>query len=104
MNKNKLVLTLFVALLMLTIDGCGGGLEVKYAVTNVSYEYSTANPTIIAYVDFDILPAVSQVSVSLVAGGMLTDRCTLTAGGTHAHCAVNVLYSSANTLRVKASE
>jgi hypothetical protein len=74
-----------------------------YTVTNVTYTYSTANPSMLTFVDFDLAPAASKAGVSLVSGATLTDCGALTAGGTHAHCPVNVSVLSANTLRVVAS-
>lgn len=74
-----------------------------YAVTNVKYTYSTANPSMITFVDFDISPATSKAGVSLVAGAALTD-CGLAASTTHVHCPVNVSVVSADRLRVVASD
>lgn len=82
----------------------GNGSKSGYAVTNVIYTYDTANPSIITYVDFDISPAISQVSVSLVSGGALTDCGVLIADGTHAHCPVNVAIASADMLRIATEE
>lgn len=75
-----------------------------YAITNITYTYSTANPSMISFVDFDIAPAAGKAGVSLVSGGTLTDCGALTAGGSHAHCPVNVSVLSANMLRVVASD
>ena len=97
----------FLAISLLAISlltACGGTVPGEYVVTNVIYTYDSANPLIITYVDFDISPAISQVSVSLVQGGALSDCGALTADGTHAHCPVNVPTSAANMLRVATSE
>jgi hypothetical protein len=75
----------------------------KHAVTNVTYTFNSANPSVITYVDFDISPATTKASVSLITGTALTDCGNLTAGGTHAHCPVNVPVQSADMLRVAAS-
>ncbi|CAG0988007.1 hypothetical protein ANAEL_02131 [Anaerolineales bacterium] len=75
-----------------------------YTVTNVTYTYSTANPSMLTFVDFDIAPAATKAGVSLVTGATLTDCGALTAGGTHAHCPVNVSVLSADMLRVVASD
>jgi hypothetical protein len=75
-----------------------------YAVTGVTYTYSTANPSIITFVDFDITPAVTKVGVSLATGGTLVDCGALTAGGTHAHCPINVSALSTDKLRIVASD
>ena len=75
-----------------------------YTVTNVTYTYSTANPSMLTFVDFDISPAATKAGVSLVTGATLTDCGALTAGGTHAHCPVNVSVQSADRLRVVASD
>jgi hypothetical protein len=76
-----------------------------YTVTNVTYTYSTANPSLLTFVDFDIAPAATKAGVSLVSGvgGVLTDCGALTAGGTHAHCPVSTSVLNANMLRVVAS-
>ncbi len=58
----------------------------------------------ITFVDFDIAPATGKAGVSLVTGAVLTDCGALTAGGTHAHCPVNVSVLSADRLRVVASD
>lgn len=84
--------------------GEGSAVIGGYAVTNVTYTYSTANPSMITYVDFDISPATTKASVSLITGATLADCSTLTAGGTHAHCPVNVSVSSADVLRVVTSD
>jgi hypothetical protein len=75
-----------------------------YTVSAVTYTYSTANPSMLTFVDFDIAPAATKAGVSLVTGATLVDCGALTAGGTHAHCPVNVSVLSANTLRVVASD
>ena len=75
-----------------------------YTVTNVTYTYSTANPSMLTFGDFDISPAATKAGVSLVTGATLTDCGALTAGGTHAHCPVNVSVVSADRLRVVASD
>ena len=75
-----------------------------YTVSNVTYTYSTANPSMLTFVDFDISPATTKAGVSLVTGAALTDCGALTAGGTHAHCPVNVSVQSADRLRVVASD
>ena len=75
-----------------------------YAVTGVTYTYSTANPSMVTFVDFDIAPAATKAGVSLATGGTLVDCGTLTAGGTHAHCPVSVSVLSADRLRVVASD
>jgi len=85
-------------------DGEGSKLVGGYDVTNVTYTYSTANPSMITFVDFDISPAATKAGVSLVTGGILTDCGALTAGGTHAHCPVNVSVLDADMLRVVASD
>ena len=74
-----------------------------YNVTNVTYTYSTANPSMITFVDFDISPATSKAGVSLVAGATLTD-CGLAASTSHVHCPVNVSVFNADMLRVVASD
>jgi hypothetical protein len=75
-----------------------------YDVTSVTYTYSTANPSMITFVDFDIDPAAGKAGVSLVDGAVLVDCGALTVGGTHAHCPVNVSVLSADMLRVVASD
>ena len=77
-----------------------------YAVTGVTYTYSTANPSMITAVDFDIAPATTKAGVSLVSGAALTNCGTITpiAGGSHVSCTVNVSVLSANMLRVVASD
>ena len=74
-----------------------------YTVTNVAYTYSTANPSMLTFVDFDIAPSATKAGVSLVTAGVLTDCGALTAGGTHAHCPISISVLSANMLRVVAS-
>ncbi len=74
-----------------------------YAVTNITYTYSTANPSMITFVDFDIAPATSKAGVSLVDGDPLTD-CGLAASTGHVHCPVNVSVLDADMLRVVASD
>lgn len=83
--------------------GEGSAVIGGYTVTNVTYTYSTANPSMLTFVDFDIAPAATKAGVSLVTGGTLTDCGALTAGGTHAHCPVNVSVLSADRLRVVSS-
>jgi hypothetical protein len=73
------------------------------SVSKVMFVYSTENPTMIVFVDFDITPATSKASVSLVAGAALTD-CELTAYGTHAHCPMNVSVSDVDDLRIVIGE
>lgn len=46
-----------------------------YAVTAVTYTYSTANPSQISSVGFTIAPGAKKASVSLVSGGTL-QTCT----------------------------
>jgi len=75
-----------------------------YTVSAVTYTYSTANPSLITFVDFTIAPAATKAGVSLVTGGVLTDCGALTAGGTHAHCPVSISVSTADRLRVVASD
>jgi hypothetical protein len=74
-----------------------------YTVTSVTYTYSTANPSIITFVDFDIAPAAVKAGVGFNAG-TLTDCGALSAGGTHAHCPVNQGVLGATSLRVVASD
>ena len=84
--------------------GEGSAVIGGYAVTGVTYTYSTANPSMVTFVDFDIAPAATKAGVSLATGGTLVDCGALTAGGTHAHCPVNVSVLSADRLRVVASD
>ncbi len=83
--------------------GEGQGVIGFYTVSAITYTYSTANPSMLTFVDFDIAPSATKAGVSLVSGGTLTDCGALTAGGTHAHCPVSISVLSANMLRVVAS-
>ena len=89
-------------------SNAGEGSEVigGYIVTNVTYTYSTANPSMITTVDFNIAPATTKAGVSLVTNATLTNCGSITpiAGGSHVSCAVNVSVLSADRLRVVASD
>jgi len=74
-----------------------------YDVTNVTYTYSTANPSMITFVDFDIDPPATKAGVGFNAG-TLTDCGALSAGGAHAHCPVSQDVLGATSLRVVASD
>ncbi len=78
-----------------------------YAVTGVTYTYSTANPSQIATVSFTIAPAATKAGVSLVTGGTL-QSCTGTTGtGPYTGFTCNVTgvsVLSADMLRVVASD
>ena len=75
-----------------------------YTVSAVTYTYSTADPSIITFVDFTIAPAAGKASASLVDGGSL-QPCVLTVGGTHAQCpGGGVTVIDADELRVVASD
>lgn len=79
-----------------------------YVVSNVTYTYDTANPSMLSFVDFDIAPAVTKVGVSLIAGDLLTDcgaaSISAIAGGSHVQCPVNVSVLNADMLRVVSSD
>jgi hypothetical protein len=78
-----------------------------YAVSAVTYTYSTANPSQISSVGFTIAPAAKKASISLVTGGTL-QVCTGTGGGptwTAWTCSISgVSVLSADMLRVVASD
>ena len=75
-----------------------------YTVSAVTYTYSTADPSIITFVDFTIAPAAIKASASLVDGGPL-QVCVLTVGGTHAQCpGGGVTVIDADEFRVVASD
>lgn len=75
-----------------------------YSVTGVTYTYSTTNPSMITFVDFNIAPAAIKAGASLVVGGPL-QACVLTVGGTHAQCpSGGVSVFDADMLRVVASD
>jgi hypothetical protein len=77
-----------------------------YEVDNVTYTYSTANPSQITAVDFTISPAAAKASVSLTSGGTL-QSCTDMGGGTSWSCdftSAGITVQSATLLRVVASD
>ena len=77
-----------------------------YTVSNVTYTYSTADPSMITFVDFDITPAAGKASISLVDGTALyVPACVDGGGGLSWTCAVSgVSVLSADELRVVASD
>jgi len=78
-----------------------------YAVSAVTYTYSTANPSQISSVGFTIAPAAKKASISLATGGTL-QACVGTGPGptwTAWTCAISgVSVTSADMLRVVASD
>jgi hypothetical protein len=77
-----------------------------YTVSAVTYTYSTADPSMITFVDFDITPAAGKVSVSLVDGTTLqVPACVDGGGGLSWTCAISgVGVLDADELRVVASD
>jgi len=74
-----------------------------YVVNNVTYTYSTANPSLITDVEFDIAPAAAKASVGFNAG--LLTNCTLNVAGTHATCTgLSQGVLGAASLRIVASD